>query len=283
VSDVLVYVADARAELARSALAQACRATGASVQLEVYGTGSLYQRLGPRRAPPTPDIVWWFGPFAARAAAVDNLLQAYRPPGVADGTIHDPDWKWLALEYSPIGVVGSSALGSWSDVAGVSRLAMADPERSEVGLSILLASLDRARQVDGDVERGWDWWQARVSAGLVLTEDDGGAVGLVQAGAASHALTLSPNAAPLSGLAPVPHALGLAASSRKTDEVRGVLDWLTSEAAGASVGLSPWQAASNGLATLQQAAPPLDVEWARQQYAATRRRWAESGFAPTPS
>jgi ABC-type Fe3+ transport system substrate-binding protein len=282
-SDVLVYVANARADLARSALAEACRATGASVQLEVYGTGSLYQRLGPRRTPPTPDVVWWFGPFAARAAAVDGLLQVYRPPAIADGAIHDPDWKWTALEYSPVGVVGSSAVAGWSDLAGVPRLAMADPERSEAGLSILLASLDRARQAEGDLERGWAWWQARAAAGLVLAEDDAGALGLVQAGAASHGLTLSPDAAQLSGLAPIPHAVGLAASSRNADAARGVLDWLTSEAAGPSLGLSPWRAASNGLATLLQSAPPLDVEWARQQYAAVRRRWAESGFAPTPS
>jgi ABC-type Fe3+ transport system substrate-binding protein len=159
---------------------------------------------------------------------------------------------------------------------------MADPERSEVAMSILLASLDLARQADGDLELGWAWWQARAAAGLVLAEDDMGALGLVHAGTASHALTLSSsNAAPLSGLAPIPHAVGLAASSRNTDAARSVLDWLTSEAAAPSLGLSPWQASSNGLAALEQAAPPLDVEWARQQYAAVRQRWAESGFAPT--
>ena len=160
---------------------------------------------------------------------------------------------------------------------------MADPERSEVGLSLLLASLDRARQADGDVERGWAWWQARAAAGLVLAEDDAGAVSLVQSGAASHALTLSPSAAPLSGLAPIPHAVGLAASSRNIDAARPVLDWLASSDGVSSTALWPWQAATNGLAGLWQAAPPLDIEWGRQQYTAVRERWAQSGFAPTLS
>jgi ABC-type Fe3+ transport system substrate-binding protein len=284
VSEVLVYASAARADAARSVLAQACRATDASARLEVYGTGSLYQRLGPRRAPPTPDLVWWFGPFAARAAAIDGLLQPHQPLSLADGAARDPDWNWTAIEYSAIGGVGSSPVGGWSDLAGVPRLAMADPERSEVGLSILLASLDRARQADGDVERGWAWWQSRAAAGLALAEDDAGALALVQSGAASHALTLSPNAAPLSGLAPLPHAVGLAASSRSAETARHVLDWLaSSDAAPAAGALSPWQAATNGLAGLWQAAPPLDVEWGRQQYAAARQRWAESGFAPTLS
>jgi ABC-type Fe3+ transport system substrate-binding protein len=281
---LLVYVSGARADTARAVLAQACRATGASIDLEVYGTGSLYQRLGPRRAPPTPDLVWWFGPYAARAAAIDALSRPYQPSRVADGAAHDPDWHWTAVEYSALGVMGSSPVGGWSDMAGVPRLAMADPERSEVGLSLLLASLDRARQAEGDVERGWAWWQARASAGLVLAEDDAGALALVQSGAATHALTLSPGAAPVSGLAPLPHAVGLAASSRNGDAARAVLDWLASPAvASGSVAVSPWQAATNGLAELWQAAPPLDVDWGRQQYAAARERWAQSGFAPTPS
>jgi len=45
--------------------------------------------------------------------------------------------------------------------------------------------------------------------------------------------------------------------------------------------MSPWHASSNGLASLLQAAPALDVEWARQQYTAIRRRWAQSGFGPS--
>lgn len=280
-SEVLVYASDVRADQARQVLGQACRATGTTARLEIYGTGSLYQRLGPRRAPPLPDIVWWFGPFAARAAAIDGLLQPYQPPRVADGAIHDPDWKWTSLEYSAIGVAGDQPVPTWQDLAAVPRLAMADPERSEIGLSLLLASLDRARQMDGDVERGWAWWQSRAAAGLVLSEDDAGALALVQAGAASHALTLSPGATPLVGLAPLPHAIGLAASSRNLEAARGLLEWLSSEAAADTLALSPWRAASNGLAALWQAAPALDVEWGRQQYTATRERWAHSGFSPT--
>ncbi|MBV9578584.1 MAG: extracellular solute-binding protein [Chloroflexi bacterium] len=281
-SDVLVYCSTARADSARSVLPQACQPTGATLQLEAFGTGSLYQRLSSRRAPPSPDIVWWFGPFAARAAAIDSLLQPYQPATLADGLIHDQDWRWTTLEHSAIGVVGASPVANWQDLAGVPRLAMADPERSEVGMSLLLASLDRARQAEGSVEQGWAWWQARTQAGLALAEDDAGALGLVQAGAASHALTLSADAAPLSGLAPIPHAVGLVATTRNPDGARSVLDWLTSEAAASVLGLSGWHAASNGLAQLWQAAPPLDVEWGRQQYVATRARWAASGFAPTP-
>jgi ABC-type Fe3+ transport system substrate-binding protein len=287
-SDVLIYASAARADTARWVLAHACRATATNARLEIYGTGSLYQRLGPRRAQPMPDLVWWFGPFAARAAALDGLLQPHQPSQVADGAARDPDWNWTAVEYSTIGSVGDAGVGRWSDLASVPRLAMADPERSEVGMTILLASLDRARQSEGDVERGWAWWQARVAAGLVLAEDEAGALALVQSGAASHAVTLSPGATPVSGLAPIPHGVALAASSRSVDTARRVLEWLTSleaatTAAAGSAMLSPWQAATNGLAGLWRDAPPLDVEWGRQQYAAARARWAGSGFAPTLS
>jgi ABC-type Fe3+ transport system substrate-binding protein len=283
VTDLLVYASDARADVARNVLGQACRATATTARLEVYGTGSLYQRLGPRRAQSAPDITWWFGAFAARAAGLDGFLQAYQPRHVADGAHHDPDWKWTAIEYSAIGTVGNSPVAQWQDLASVPRLAMADPERSEVGLSLLLASLDRARQADGGPETAWAWWQARARTGLVLAEDDAGALALVQSGNASHALTLAPAATPLSGLAPIPHAVGIAASSRNTDAARAVLDWVTSDAAARLLSLSPWTASSNGLAALSQAAPPLDVDWCRQQYTAARERWARSGFAPSLS
>src|SRR5215472_13835252 len=104
-TDVLVYAADSRADSARTVLRAACAAIGAGVRLDVYGSGSLYQRLGPRHAPPPPDLVMWFGPFGARSASIDSLLQPYRPAQLADGVVHDPDWKWTALEYSTIGVV----------------------------------------------------------------------------------------------------------------------------------------------------------------------------------
>jgi ABC-type Fe3+ transport system substrate-binding protein len=279
-TDVLVYVHAARLEVARALLGAACGATGLGARLDVYGSGSLYQRLGPRRAQPLPDLVWWFGPYAAQAAGADSLLQEYKPPRVADGAPHDAQWKWLGLEHSTAGVVGSGVT-AWQDVSKVPRLAMADPERSEVGLILLLASLDRARQTDGDVERGWNWWQQRAHDGLVLAEDDAGAVALVQSGRASHALTLNPAGAPIAGLAPIPHAIGLAATSRNVEAGRRMLDWLASDAAGAQLTLSAWQSSTNGLAALQQAAPPLDVEWGRQQYVAARQHWAQSGFGPS--
>jgi ABC-type Fe3+ transport system substrate-binding protein len=247
----------------------------------LYGTGSLYQRLGPRRSPPLADVVMWFGPFAARAAAVDGLLQPYRPAQVADGVPHDPNWAWTTLDYAAIGVVGSPGLTSFQDLAAVPRLAVPDPERSEVGMSLLLAVLDRSRQSEGDPERGWAWWQQRARTGLALAEDDAGAVDMIGDGGVSHALSLVETAEPLPGLAPLPHAIGLAATSRNVDGGRALLDWLAGPAAASLVRWSPWQAASNGLQALLSAAPPLDVDWARQQYTAARRRWAESGFGPT--
>jgi len=280
-SDVLVYAVESRAESVRTLLAAACGATGLGARIELYGTGSLYQRLGPRRGAPFPDIVVWFGAYAARAAAVDDLLQPFRPPWVPDGAVHDPDWKWTTLEYSTIGAVGSPALSGWPDLTAVPRLGLADPERSETGMAMLLAVLDRARQVEGDAESGWSWWQRRAQTGMLLAEDDAGALASVESGAASHALSLAAAAAPISGLAPLPHAIGLAAASRNADAARRVLEWLTSEAAGATLRLSGWQAATNGLGILLAGAPPLDIEWARQHYVAARRRWAQSGFGPT--
>ena len=279
-TDLLVYANDSRADVARTVLGAASQATGMSIRLDLYGTGSLYQRLGPRHGPPPPDIVLWFGPFAARAAALDGLLQPYRPARVSDSATHDPDWKWTTLDYSAIGSIGSPPLATWTDVAAAPRLAVADPERSEVGLSILLASLDRARQSDGDVERGWTWWQQRAERALVLAEDDAEATATLDDASASHVLTLTAGSTPVAGLAPIPNAIGIAASSRNVDEARALLDWLTSLEAASSLSLSPWQASANGLDALVKAAPPLDVEWARQQYSAARQRWAQSAFGP---
>lgn len=272
-SDVLVYATESRADIVRSTLGQACAATGLSAQLELYGSGSLYQRLGHGHTPPPPDLVLWFGAFAARAAAIDGLLQAYKPTTVADGVVHDPDWKWTALDYSPVGVVGASALSGWQDLASVPKLAMADPERSEVGLAIVLASLDAARLQSGDAETAWAWWQTRARSGLALAEDDAGALALVQTGAATHALTLSDTGVALPDLAPIAHAVGLTANARNLDAARRLVDWLTSESASSALPGSPWRLASNAMV--------LDVDWARQQYASARRRWAQSGFGPT--
>ena len=50
------------------------------------------------------DLVLWFGPFAAQAAALDGLLQPHQPTSVADGVVHDPEWRWTALESIELGV-----------------------------------------------------------------------------------------------------------------------------------------------------------------------------------
>jgi len=280
VTELLVYATLSRAETARSLLGSACRATGLDARLELYGTGSLYQRLGPRHSPPLPDVVLWFGPFAAAAAAQDGLLQPYQPKRLADAAVHDSAWRWTTLDYLSIGVVGRATTGGLQGLSSVPSLAIADPERSEAGLGILLAWLDRSRQVDKDVERGWSWWQQRAQSGMALAEDDAGAAAMVASGGASHAVSLLDTASPVAGLAPLPNAVGLAASSRNGDAAKQLLDWLTSEEAGTMLRLSPWQAATNGLQALLSAAPQLDVDWARQQYAATRKRWAQNGFGP---
>src|SRR5579859_191830 len=279
-TDVLVYAVAARESTARKVLGAACQASGVGARLELYGSsGSLYQRLGPRRAAPFPDVVLWFGPFAAQAAALDGLLQPYQPSRVAEDAMHDPEWRWTTLDYASIGVVGAPGVSTVQDLGSVASLALADPERSEAGLSILLATLDHARQAESDVERGWTWWQARVRRGVQLAEDDAGAIALVSDTGASHALTLAETGSAPVGLAPLPHAIGLAASSRNVDAARRLLDWLTSAEAGARLGLSPWQAAGTGqLQALLSAAPPLDVEWCRQQYVSARVHWAQSGF-----
>jgi ABC-type Fe3+ transport system substrate-binding protein len=281
VSDVLVYAVASRAQTVRTVLGLACQATGVGARLELYGTGSLYQRLGPRHAAPPPDVILWFGPFAAQAAANDGLLQPYQPAATADAAVHDPNWRWTTLDYLSVGALGTPAANNLADAAGVPKLALADPERSEVGMSILLATLDGSRQTLGDVERGWSWWQQRARSGVVLTEDDAGAVTAVGEGGVTHALSLVETAALLGGLAPVPNAIGLAASSRNVDAARRMLDWLTVEAASVALPKSPWQAANNGLAQQLAAAPPLDVAWCQQNYTAARQRWAASGFAPT--
>jgi len=281
VTEVLVYATASRAQTARALLGAACQATGMSARLELYGSGGLYQRLGPRHAPPLPDVVLWFGPFAAQAAALDGLLQPYQPTNVAPTAAHDANWRWTTLDYLPIGVVGSTSVTSLQDLASVPGLAIADPERSEVGLSILLATLDRARQIDGDVERGWKWWEQRAQSGLALAEDDAGAVASADENGALHALTLSLETASfIPGLAPIPNAISLAASARNLDAARHLLDWLTSDAAGDILKVSPWRAAANGLQALQSAAPALDIDWCRQNYTPTRQRWSQSGFAP---
>src|SRR6185437_10855035 len=104
------------------------------------------------------------------------------------------------------------------------------------------ATLDRARQVDGDAERGCAWWQQRAQAGLALAEDDDGAVAMVGSRGATHAVSLAGTATAVPGLAPLPNAIGLAASSQNVEAGRRLLDWLTGEAASSMLPLSPWRA-----------------------------------------
>jgi ABC-type Fe3+ transport system substrate-binding protein len=281
VTDVLVYATSSRAQTARALLQAGCLATGINARLELYGSGSLYQRLGPRHAPPLPDVVLWFGPFAAQSAGLDGLLQPYQPASVSPTAVHDPNWRWTTLDYLPIGIVGPTGPHSLQDVAAMPLVSIADPERSEVGLSVVLATLDRARQVEGDPERAWTWWQQRAASGLVLAEEDAAAVGLVADGSASHALSLfGASSSAVAGLAPIPNVVSLAASARSVDAAKHLVDWLTSDAAADALNFSPWRAATNGLQALLEAAPALDVEWCRKQYTATRQRWARSGFGP---
>jgi hypothetical protein len=73
----------------------------------------------------------------------------------------------------------------------------------------------------------------------------------------------------------------LATNGRNLDGARRLFDWLASPDAAGSAGLSAWQATTNGLQALQEAAPALDVDWATRQYRAARQRWAGAGFGPT--
>lgn len=147
----------------------------------------------------------------------------------------------------------------------------------------VLTSLDRARQAEGDPERGWAWWQRRVRSGVALLVEPSGSAA---APPASHVLGLGSldGGAPLSGLAPLPNAVGLVAGGRNRDAARTLLTWLVSpdaaDAVSAAGGLSWWQAGANGLTSLAQSAPPLDVDWATGQYRAVRERWLQQGFSP---
>jgi ABC-type Fe3+ transport system substrate-binding protein len=278
--EILVYATLPRADLARRLLGAACRATGVSARLELYGSGSLFQRLGPRHAPPLPDLTIWNGPFAAHAAASAGLLRPYQPARVADRAAHDGQWRWTTLDYSVFGVTGSPPVGAVDELGSLPVLALADPERSERGTTLLLASLDRARQMQGDVEQGWAWWQQHARTGIRLFEDEAGARAAVGAGA-SHALTLTDAAPGVIGLTPIPNVVGLATNARNADAARRMLDWMCSDQAADLLTLSPWQAAQSGLEGALTAAPTLDVAWATAQYSAARRRWAESAFGPT--
>jgi ABC-type Fe3+ transport system substrate-binding protein len=279
--EVLVYATLPRADVARRLLSAACEQTGVSVRLELYGSGSLFQRLGPRHAPPLPDVTIWHGAFAAHAAARAGLLQGYQPARVADGIAHDGQWRWTALDYSIFGVTGAPAVSAVDELGGAPLLGLADPERSENGTMLLLATLDRARQMQGDAEQAWAWWQQRAARGIRLFEDEAAARSAVGTGP-THAIGSVERGPGVLGLAPMPNAIGLASNARNPAAARRLLDWLAGEQAGVLLPLSHWQGAASGLHTALTAAPTLDVDWATQQYSAARQRWAQSGFGPTP-
>jgi hypothetical protein len=281
VSELVVYTTLAQASWVRTALSVACRTTGIPARLEPFGgNGSLYQRLRARRAQPYADIVVWFGPYAAHNAALNGLLQPHQSPALPDHALHHPEWLWMATEFEPFRVSGEPPLADITELASAPRLAVADPERSELGMLLLLAMLDRARQVDNDVERAWAWWSQRVARGADLVEEDESALGVLRSGRATHAVTLGERGTPLMGLAPVPHAIALAANAPNREAARRVLDSLMSQTP-PSGRLSGWAAESNGLAQLRASAPTLDVDWCTQQYVAARQRWAQSGFGPS--
>src|SRR5215204_5001388 len=183
--DLLVCTTFGQAASVRRALRAACSALGVSAALDLFGSGSLYQRLRARRSPPFPDLILWSGPNAAQAGAQAGLLQPHQPRELPVLERHHPEWHWTAVEFQPVRVVGEPPVAGFEDLAAVPRLALADPERSEVGLTLLLASLDRARQQGGDAEAAWSWWSRRVQAGVRFADDDGSALDLVRRARAS--------------------------------------------------------------------------------------------------
>ena len=283
-SQAVVLVTQARAEFARRVLRAACEATGVATRLEVFGSsGGLHARISGRREGPRGDVVVGLGPYLAHAAAAESVLEKFQPLRAADNAPHHAEWRWTALDASAWMV--APPVQNLDDLLDVPRLGLADPARSEVGMMAVLTSLDRARQTEGDPERGWAWWQRRVRSGVWLVEDQ---AGLHSTASASHVLGLATleGGAAVPGLAPLPNAVGILAGSRNADAARTLLSWLVSsdaaEAISAAGGLPWWQSASNGLASLLQAAPPLDVDWTAQQYRPTRARWLQEGFSPPP-
>ncbi|HEY3059487.1 MAG TPA: substrate-binding domain-containing protein [Chloroflexota bacterium] len=274
-TDVLVYAPLARADAVRGTLARACRATGVPVRLELFhSSGSLFQRLRARRAPPPPDVILWSGPYAAHAAALDNLLQPYQPPMVPPNAAHEAGWRWLAVEFDTLSIAGEPNMASVEELASAPRLAVTDPERSEHGMFALLATLDRARQKEGAVESGWTWWSRRRAAGIELAANTSEAISWLAQLRVTHVFGLAAGTTPLTGLAPVPHAVALPVGGQHPDQARQLVDWLASPDASGAGGLSVWQADANGLRAVLDASPPLDVDWGTRQYVSVRRRWA---------
>jgi hypothetical protein len=258
VADVLVYATAARAEAARRLLGVACRATGAVARVEVFNSsGSLFGRLTQREGP-RGDLVLGFGPYLLQAAALEGLLEPYRPRGVTDTTVHHTRWLWTGLESAAWWV--APGVPNLQELGGARRLALPDPARSEVGIMAVLATLDYARRVEGDPDGAWSWWQRRIASGVVLTED-----AATPAAGASHVLRLGPleGGAPLTELAAMPHPVALLAGARNADAARALIDQL--------IGAAPTPTATEY----------TDVEWTLGQYRAVRERWLSSGWSPS--
>jgi ABC-type Fe3+ transport system substrate-binding protein len=268
-TDVLVGATLSHAVRVRGMLATACRATGMSIAVDVFSSGSLYQRLRARRASPMLDLLLWSNPYAAHAAAQAGLLRAHQPAALSERAQRHPEWYWPAAESQSFRVIGQPPTDTFQELASVPRLAVADPERSEVGTMLLLASLDRARQIDGDAELAWTWWARRVQSGIRLADDDPTAFDTVRRGRATHAAGLAEQGSTLGGLAPVPLAVSLSAGAPNIDAARRLFDWLVSQDTTGSVA-----------AAMLDVAPPLDIDWGTQQYNTVRTRWAQSGYSP---
>jgi hypothetical protein len=271
-SEVLVWATASRAAMCRALLTGGCAATGASARLEVFASsGGLFRRLAAPRDGGRAELVFASGPYMAESAVADGLLE-----------------RWSAVDYGVFATLGDPAAETFAALApvGVRKLAMPDPERSEIGMFAVLSTLNRAR-AEGDVEAAWAWWRRRAEGGLVLPDSPAGVLEAVRTGRVSHALVMdtAPGRRPVRGLAPVPHAVGITMSGRNAAPARAILDWLAGpEAANAIAqhgGLATAQAESNGLRALRDAAPALDIPWAAELYRAARARWSTSGFSPS--
>jgi hypothetical protein len=298
---VLVYGTSNRGYFHRAVLSAACRATRIEARLELWSPGSLFRLLHGQRDHPKADLAMSLGPYLAEASAREGLLAPHRPnqwPADAlrdqGGAMHENEWRWVALDFVPFGLIGAPPVESVEELGGsdVPRLAMPDPLRHEAGLMAVLVTLDRFRHehlTDVGHESAWDWWLQRARFGLEVTDDAAGAVAAVRGGLATHALVLgapddgTSQGVPVRGLAPVPNTVGLVKGAPHADLARTLLDWLVGPDGAAVVrdlgSLSPWHADANGLRRLAQAAPPLDVGWTLQRARATRSAWGSRVFS----
>jgi ABC-type Fe3+ transport system substrate-binding protein len=282
---VVVYSTPERAPVLRQVLAAGCRAVGASVHLELLDTGSLFRRLHREHSQPHADLIVSNGPYMAQAAARDGFLDAHPPakavPDAGGVVWHHPDWRWAAFELRPFVMVGSPPVTDVGDLddPDVTRLAIADPGRSEAGVMLQLLLLDRARHGDKDVP--WAMWTTRAAQHRLLLRDrPETAFAALGDGLASHALvpgdvpSLPTSATPVRGLAPLPNATAVVANAPHGAGARTLLDWMLGPDAAASFsGYSTWHAADDGLTA------GFDLDWTFSQYRGVRQEWLARGLA----